>query len=359
MLPRVSLYAKPEELFGWLEGQGVTYVVLRDGHRIGHDQVDVKDIDLLIDDDAIPAMQSTFKRRRSGSKVDLYGVRGLHGSDYHGFPHLPETLARQLLERKRMVGSIWLPHPVDELNALLYHVVYHKNVQSGFHHNDPAQSIRSAYSDRLDELQKEVGIRLSPTHESYHTHLSTLELTVSEEWLTAYLEHDCWHLRKSFFHDWLQNQHPGELNLFVIRAIAVKHGKRDALLSRLEERFQIIRTKLIPWRTRFATRKHLRGGKWRRGGYPHVAVVVFDLAPAPITPEQQAVHPFVFNRNQFIKLQWRDWFCQNTSARSKDNPIHSTDNEAEALGHLPLFFSKQERAEIRESLLALRLEVKD
>ena len=99
---------------------------------------------------------------------------------------------------------------------------------------------------------------------------------------------------------------------------------------------------------------YMRGGKWRRGGRPRMAVVVFDSVPTPSTEEERALHPFVFNRNQFVKVQWREWFSRNTPARDKDNPIHSTDNEAEALSHLWLFFTAPERAAIIDSLHSLR-----
>ena len=352
----MSLFAPPDELFSWLERSCVSHVVLRDGHRVSHDPAAIKDVDLLVEDDAIVDLRKFFGDRRRGPKVDCYGVKGLHGSDYHGFSHLPETLGEQILSHRRQVGGLWLPQPSDELNALLYHVVYHKNLQSGFDAFDPARTRPGAYTKRIDELQSECDVSLAPTHESFHTHLMSLGLAVSDERLVAYLEHDFCHGRKSFFHACLQDRHPGELNLFVIRSIAVKHRKADSLLEFLADKFRIVATKQIDWWTRVTNTRHMRGGKWRRGGRPHVAVVVFDPAPGSSTPEERVGHPFVFNRNQFIKLEWREWFCSNTPARAKDNPIHSTDNEAEALGHLRLFFSHQERVRIKESLHALRSE---
>lgn len=351
----MSLLAPPEELFNWLEQNDVTYVVLRDGHRLTRKPLE--DIDLLVEDADIGDLRNAFGKRRRGLKVDCYGVRGLHGSDYHGFPHLPERLGEHILTHRKKIDGVWLPQPSDELNALLYHVVYHKNLQSGFHAFDPALTKPGPYSERLAELQAKCDVALSPTHNCFHTHLSALDLAVDEKRLTAYLEHDFQHGRKSFFHARLQNEHPGELNLFVIRAIAVKHRKSDALLDFLADRYRIVATKRIDWWTRLSNARHMRGGKWRRGGKPHIAVVVFDPAPSRSTPKEHEVHPFVFNRNQFIKLEWRDWFCRNTSARMRDNPIHSTDNEAEAFGHLPLFFSREERSSIRVSLRVLRAEV--
>jgi hypothetical protein len=107
---------------------------------------------------------------------------------------------------------------------------------------------------------------------------------------------------------------------------------------------------------RFATRPRLRGGKWRRGGKPRIAVVVFDPFPQPPSDAERSLQPFVFNRNQFIKTEWRAWFSRSTRARAEDNPIHSTDNEAEAIGHLPLFFDKREEQEVYAEVARLRSE---
>ena len=353
----MSLFAPADELFNWLERNRVCYVVLRDGHRLKHASNAVKDLDLLIDDDAITRLKMSFSKKRHGLKVDCYGVRGLHGSDYHGYPHLPESLGERILANRRRVDNLWLPQPLDELNALLYHVVYHKNLQSGFDAYDLAHSTTGPYTERLSALQRECGVTLTATHECFHAHLESQGLAVCDERLVAYLQHDFSQRRKSFFHAWLQNRHRGELNLFVIRGVAVRQDKSAALLDFLADKFQLVASKQIRWWARVINAKHMRGGKWRRGGKPHIAVVVFDPDPVPSTREERKVHPFVFNRNQFVKLQWREWFCANTSACAKDNPIHSTDNEAEALGHLPLFFTLHERLHIMEKLGALRSEV--
>ena len=98
----------------------------------------------------------------------------------------------------------------------------------------------------------------------------------------------------------------------------------------------------------------MRGGKWRRGGYPCIAVVVFDPAPVLATEKDKKVHPFVLNTRQFVKPKWREWFTKTTGSKPSANPVHSTDNEAEAIGHLPLFFSPSEQEEIFQKLRILR-----
>ena len=344
--------APPREVLAWLEQNRVEHVILRYGPRVLDTRV--KDVDLLVDDQAITALKAAFQSRRSGTKIDCYGIEGLHGSDYHGFSHLPEPLGRQILARRRQIAGVWVPHPLDELNGLLYHMAYHKSLQSGVHVSDPTRSLSTPGTERLAVLREECGATVACTLEDFHRHLESCGLAVSEQRLVAYIEHDFRHGRKSLFHALLQDRHPGELNLFMIRGVAVRHGKSESLIERLRERYSIVSIKAIDWLTRLTRTGSMRGGKWRRGGRPHIAVVVFDPAPVPATPDERKVHPFVFNRNQFIKVEWRDWFCRETTARAKDNPIHSTDNEAEALGHLPLFFSPEEREQIRRSLTSLR-----
>ena len=346
--------ASPRDVVAWLEQNRVEHVVLRYGPRTL--DAELGDVDLLVDDRAIIALKAAFRGQRSGTKIDIYGIEGLHGSDYHGFPHLPERLGRQILARRRRVTGVWVPSPLDELNGLLYHLAYHKSVQSGVHVSDPARSASTLGTERLAALQTECGIAVTCTLKGFHRQLESCGLSVSEARLVAYIEHDFRHGRKSLFHALLQDRHPGELNLFVIRAIALRCGKSEALIERLGERYRIVSVKAINRWTRLTRAGRMRGGKWRRGGRPHIAVVVFDRAPVPTTTEEREVHPFVFNRNQFVKVEWRDWFHRETAARAKDNPIHSTDNEAEALGHLPLFFSAEEREQIKRSLPMLRAE---
>jgi hypothetical protein len=55
-----------------------------------------------------------------------------------------------------------------------------------------------------------------------------------------------------------------------------------------------------------------------------------------------------------MKRDLRDWFAKATGLHTKHNPLHSTDNEAEAIGHLALFFTPEQRADLYERIQALR-----
>ena len=352
----MSIRVEPNELVQWLREHSPAYVVLRDADRVGQLHK-LDDLDLLVEDAAALQLMARFSKSRGRLKVDVYGLEGRHKSDYHGFSHLPEALSARLIERRVRSEDLYVPHPADELHALLYHLCYHKAVQSGVHCNDATLSADNDYTRRVRSLLNVLSLELDLTLTAFDTALRAQGYAVTEERLIAYLQHDFRHGRKSHFHAVLQNRHPGELNLFVIRGVALKFGQHQALLERLSEHFEIVRQKNIPWLTRWRTRKAMRGGKWKRGGHPQIAVVVFDHHPQPSTDKEREVHPFVLNRNQFIKIEWREWFTANTNARNKDNPIHSTDNEAEALGHLPLFFDPAEQASILQDARRLRAQV--
>src|ERR1043166_7067642 len=146
----------------------------------------------------------------------------------------------------------------------------------------------------------------------------------------------------------------GEFNLFVIRKIALKKGWRQKFLDALAGQYEILAVKDIPLLARLTRAKKMRGGKWRRGGRPRVAVALFDPSPIPVPQAEKKAQPFVYNARQFIKREWRDWFTRESGAKASANPVHSSDNEAEAIGQLPLFFSGGEQAEIFAKLAERR-----
>lgn len=159
------------------------------------------------------------------------------------------------------------------------------------------------------------------------------------------------HIDKQIFQDSLNLFHSrnGELNLFVIRHIATQHkGGVEMLLAELAKHYTIIAIKNVSWRFRWFKAHTIRGGKWKRGGKPALAVIVFDPQPIDITSEADAseTHPFVFNARQFFKPKLRAAFAEKFSVKPKLNPLHSADNEYEALEHMQHLFSQKEMAQI-------------
>lgn len=352
--------ADVESLKDWLHKQPERYVVLREKHANGM----LSEINLLADVDLANRLEVQFPRKRVGVKVDVYGTKR---ADYLGFPHLPEDLAEACLSERALetddVPGVASPGwyraaPLHELKALLFHLCYHKPEKSGFVQdtiapfNEPVRA--SVYGERVRQLTESTGTAAFTNLPEVHHWLAEQRLALDAQQLQAYVRYQFSRGIKSYFHAWLMNQQRGEMNLYVIRSVAVKFKQVETLLERLSLQYQIIKTKSVPWSQRLLKMRHMRGGKWKRGGKPQLAVVVFDPKPVVTTESERQVHPFVFNARQFIKREWREWFTAETGARPQDNPIHSTDNEAEAIGHLPLFFDATEQQHILGQLAVSR-----
>jgi hypothetical protein len=154
------------------------------------------------------------------------------------------------------------------------------------------------------------------------------------------------------------DQQVGEFNSFVIRKTAQKHRKAEEILNVLKQHYEIVLVKDLGFRDQKIRARKMRGNKWRNGGVPVQIVLVFDPNPQETTIEDRRVHPFVLNNRQFFKRAYREKYLKSTSAHRKANPLHSTDNEAEAIGHLPLFFSKEEIGHILSKITERRHQLK-
>lgn len=312
-----------------------------------------EDIDILVTEHAITAINDRYRKisRRKGVKCDIYCPVYHPETNYLGHPYFPESLSENILSRRVIWNDLfYIPCPEDRFYALLYHIAYHKAETSGFDFNDPGKGKATKYHSELQEAGELSGLHTDYTLYDAHKLLAKKQFNINSSVLNDYIKNDFSRGRKSYFYAWLCSQEPGELNLFVIRRIAVAHTRHLSILRELRKRYRILAVKRVDLLTRLNKMKYMRGGKWRRGGKPYIAVVVFDQQPLETTPAQRQVHKFVFNARQFFKPELREWFIKSTTARSKDNPLHSTDNEAEAIGHLPLFFNDQEQVEIFKKL---------
>ena len=344
--------ADVNKFFAWADRQDGRYVVLR------HDRLAEKssELDLLMDDNLAAAVWAQFPETNRGIKLDIYDVSGNGRSAYHGSSHLPIELAERLLAKRTLREGAFRAAAEDELYALMYHAAYHKPLQSKLPFAGGREGNGVGPYDKAIAYAAKAANEPVPTSlYEMHERLSSAGFVATREQLVAYVQHDFRYQRKSYFHAWLMNNAPGELNLFVIRAVAVKYNLVETLCDHLRDQYEVWSIKKVRLRDRLLTMRHMRGGKWKRGGKPHFAVVVFDPSPTLSSSAERKVHPFVFNARQFEKQQWRQWFTEASGARSKDNPIHSTDNEAEAIGHLPLFFSSAEQSALLEQLNQRRL----
>lgn len=357
------------EFFAWMDQQGHRYAVLRRFEGFDRDWPRLPrgaEFDMLADDDALPAIKARYGRykKHQGEEFDIYSLTGAHDGGEFGCPYFPLNLAEEILSaRRKWKGLFYVPSAIAHLKSLLYHVTYRKADSSGISIDDPAASAGTKYFAEISALKNECGLDFPDTLLAYHEFLRDQGAAIAPEVLTRYVQQDYARAcrRKKKGHKHVQNFYchlydlaKGEMNMFVIRSVAVKTGKAQEIIGFLRENYRILQIRDIPWLQRFLTRNKMRGGKWSRGGKPEIVVLVFDPIPIPTTAEDKKVHPFVFNARQFIKREWREWFTRETGKKASLNPLHSTDNEAEAVAHLPLFFSEAEQAEIFRQLAELR-----
>jgi hypothetical protein len=362
------------EFFFWMDQQRLRYVVLRGFLDFDHSYPApgaAADIDLLVEDGAIPELHARYGDigKKEGTKCDFHTVSGedaLHllppeaqqrnwKNKFYPEKSYPDSLSRAILGNRRLwKGKFYVPSPRDQLTALLYHIAYQKGEAAGIDISDPEKARNSKYRRELDLLTAELGLSLPYTLTAFHAYLRNAGHSISYKALTERLRH----YPPGKFHDhflaMVCADRPGEMNLFVIRGAAVRKGLHIRLIRALQRHYRIVMIKGIPLLTRTLKSGQMRGGKWRRGGRPWVAVVVFDPSPIPATAEERKVQRLVFNSRQFIKRDLREWFTKKTGARPSINPIHSTDNEAEAINHLPLFFTPEEQEEIIQKVANMR-----
>jgi hypothetical protein len=348
------------EFFAWMEQSGHGYVVLRgfSGFAEGYPAHGAKeDVDLLVSDDAVLPIKARYHAysKRRGVKCDVYSVSGHDHGGYLGLPYYPAAFASEIIStRRRFRDLFYVPDAKHHLLSLLYHITYQKMEASKIDIDDPALSSGSKYVHELEPLCAETGDSLTHSLLAYHDFLRGAGLAPSYDVLAVYVQNQFAHDVKSMFMAHLFREFSGEMNMFVIRGVAVKTGTHTALIDMLRQHYKTILVKDIPFFTRLTESGKMRGGKWRRGGRPHIAVLVFDPHPQETTEEDRKVHGYVFNSRQFVKRGFREWFTKKTGCKASANPLHSTDNEAEAVGHFPMFFSAHEQEDIFLRLKELR-----
>jgi len=336
------------ECLKWLDLAGHKYVVLREP-EIYRDNFPApgskQDVDLLVDDGAMQAIEEKYGKgyKWKGVKCDIYSRSGLGKGAYNGHPYFPLTLSDRILENRIQFENLfYVPAPADHFVSLLYHIAYQKAEGSKVGFDDPALIKSTKYFGALKALSEKLKVTIPLTLCDMHFYLKKIDFEIPLNWLRSDIMKAFESHRKSFFQAWLMDQLPGEFNFFVIRKTARKHGREDELVSTFSKHYELMKVVKLSFLDQRIKARKMRGNKWRNGGPPVLAVLLFDPEPGVTTADERKIHPFVFNNRQFFKRGYREHFLISTSARRKENPLHSTDNEAEAIGHLPLFFDADE-----------------
>jgi len=350
----------------WLDEQSFQYAVLWSHAEKGASPRPrgQADLFLLVEDRAVEPItrRCRWTPPLLGRSCEVYSVGAGHGADFVGQAFLPEPLGRAVLQnRVRPGGAHAVADDRDLYFVLLYHVAYHLAEKSGNTAQDSASFRASAWCDLLRPVGERLGRAYDLSLLDMHHALTARGYGIDPHRLAVYLQsHFKRRFKSRFYALLIATEQAGEINLFVLRAHVVRHGFRQYLLDEIAKHYTVLAVKDIPWLTRATKARYMRGNKWRWGGWPVVAVVVFDPAPQWRPSEERSKgYIDVFNRRQFFKRELRERIIREGGLHHKQNAMHTTDNEAEAIGHLDLFFSPEEEQALYARATALRAALRE
>ena len=125
--PHMTVAAFFKKLLRW----NTQYVALRWFEDFPH-LTPGEDIDLLVADTDLCAVENILQPEKGGVPCDVYTVSGLPATDYRGMAYYPPYLAEQILKRRVLYKGLFVtPCSVDYCLSLAYHAIYHKGPNAG------------------------------------------------------------------------------------------------------------------------------------------------------------------------------------------------------------------------------------
>ena len=334
------------DLPGLLDARDVRYVVLRWFERLPHMDPG-EDLDVLVADDDVESFVSTIEAEPGSIPADIYTESGLPGFDFATIAYYPPAIAKRILERSVVTpAGFRVPCPEDHFLSLGYHAAYHKGYSSGLlsrHEGAPDASVDHAYERILTELGAEHGFEGSMTLEHLDEHLAAQGWQPPRDALSKLSHRNAW-VRDHFFADSVGVE-PPELVVFLLRERALAD---EGLVSAAQEilranGFEVLHTRLIDAEDRERCASAVRGGNWGpgpfafSGGTPALAIVALHDRPESPSAAEARQHPALSNALVYrSKLQIRDAILEGIDSDQHFNPLHSSDNDAEAWHYLEL-----------------------
>lgn len=340
--PEVGL----ENFFDLLNKKGLDYVVLRWFDELPFLDLD-EDVDLLISDQHIEVVRELLNERVGILPFDIYSAGGLPGSNFHNIAYYPPYIAETILDQKELWnGKYSIPSKRHYFLSLMYHAVYHKGEKSGI----PAKSdgiVKKIPQDHdypgvLERLAVETGTTLEENNLEYFHHFLEEEgwapstdtirklIGVSGQWLESTI--------KSSEHNFEKD---GELMVFVVREWAEERQLTEKIADWFDRNgLCLIRSIKLDEEQKRNAAQSMRGGNWGRGpwpvsgGKPSTLLVMYDYHPKSLSPKMKKKYPHVSNEHYLLKEELRGEINFSLSKEERANPLHSADDEIEALDYI-------------------------
>lgn len=335
-----------ENFFDLLNEKRLDYVILRWFDELPFLDLD-EDVDLLIADEHIETVRELLNEKVGILPFDIYSAGGLPGSNFHNIAYYPPYIAETILDQKELWnGKYSVPSKRHYFLSLMYHAVYHKGEKSGI----PAKSggiVKSVPQDHdypriLKQLATETGTVLEENNlEYFHRFLEeegwapstdTIRklIGVSGQWLESTI--------KSSEHNFEKD---GELMVFVVREWAEERQLTLKIIDWFERNgLCLIRSIKLDEEQKRNAAQSMRGGNWGQGpwpvsgGKPSTLLIMYDYHPKPLNAKMKKKYPHVSNENYLLKEQLRSEINFSLSKEERANPLHSADDEIEALDYI-------------------------
>ncbi len=340
--------------------QGVRYAVLRWFESLPN-LPPGEDLDLLVDDEHLEALEKILAEGPGIQPVDVYSVTGLPGSEFGNMPYFPPYLAEAILSDARLHGDLcWVPCPEHHFLSLAYHALYHKGERSGLsdglvHRRNEAEHDYAAVLRRLaDDLDIDIRITLRDldqylTEHSWRPpHDMLTRLAANNRWVTHLVS------------DRAAAPEDAGLAVFVVRRAGLNGDGLAKITSMLKhEGFEILVQKVLAPRESQYSARCIRGGNWGRGpwrvsgGPPAAVVVTYDPEPVKPSSRQRRQFPGLTNARVLVKKKIRDAFNDGVPADQQCNVLHSSDNGHQAMDYVQILIPET-AAEIQERVASIR-----
>ncbi|ANU10182.1 hypothetical protein BBH88_07645 [Planococcus antarcticus DSM 14505] len=335
-----------ENFFELLNERKLNYVILRWFDELPFLDLD-EDVDLLISDDHIEKVRDLLNEKIGILPFDIYSVGGLTGSNFHNIAYYPPYIAETILDQRELWnGKYSVPSKRHYFLSLMYHAVYHKGEKSGISAKSGG-TVKQIPQDHdypgvLQQLAQETGSELDEISlECFHHFLEqegwapstdTIRklIGVSGNWLESTITSSEHNFKKD-----------GELMVFVIREWATERQLTDKIVDWFERNgLCLVRAVELDEEQKRNAAQSMRGGNWGQGpwpvsgGKPSTLLIMYDYHPKSLNTKMKKKYPHVSNEHYLLKEQLRSEINFSLSKEERANPLHSADDEIEALDYI-------------------------
>jgi hypothetical protein len=326
-----------ENFFNTLKKRNVEYVVLRWFEKLPLIQVN-EDIDMLIRDSHLIRIYDLITYKKTGQSLDIYTVAGQYQKIFRGQPYYPVWIGKEILKSRVIFNKYYyVPDDKSHFLSLIYHLIFHKGEK---YFDSPDSSLIQTndhnYRQIISDLSNKLRIQLSGhSAEDYFEILRRFQWAPGMDYLRFLSRKNPWLAR--FIPSLSATEEKNEIILFIIRRWAIDNNATEYIIDQIDKNHEILLIHALNPDEIVKASQYCRGGNWSRGpflcsgGNPAIFVVAYDDCPQEPDPDKKRAHPYIKNQNIYLKEKIRFSINNTLPFYKRANPIHSTDDENEAL----------------------------